>query len=147
MLTYKEILYATTKLLSQNYSCDIVVDSLKQNFEEECFYVTLEPVSTIGITRTFNKKTLLISIKYFCDKDKISLYDKANELEKIFFRKLKVDNRYLEISNVEANFINDEVGTMLDFLVTLEFTDIDLEKDLEDKERYDLMQELYLKNE
>lgn len=146
MLTYKEILYATTKLLSQNYSCDIVVDSLKQNFKEECFYVTLEPVSTIGITRTFNKKTLLISIKYFNDEDKIILYDKANELEKIFFRKLKVNNRYLEISNVEANFIDDEVGTMLDFLVTLEFTDIDLEKDLEDKEQYDLMQELYLKN-
>ena len=89
---------------------------------------------------------MLISIKYFNDKDKITLYDKANELEKIFFRKLKVDNRYLEISNVEANFIDDEVGTMLDFLVTLEFTDIDLEKDLEDKEQYDLMQELYLKS-
>lgn len=146
MLTYKEILYATTKLLSQNYSCDIVVDSLKQNFEEECFYVTLEPVSTIGITRTFNKKTLLISIKYFNDEDKISLYDKANELEKIFFRKLKVNNRYLEISNVEANFIDDEVGTMLDFLVTLEFTDVGSVKDLEEKEEYDLMQELYLKN-
>lgn len=146
MLTYKEILFATTKLLKKNFECDIVVDSLQQNFEEECFYVTLEPVSTIGITRTFNKKTLLISIKYFNDKDKITLYDKANELEKIFFRKLKVDNRYLEISNVEANFIDDEVGTMLDFLVTLEFTDIDLEKDLEDKEQYDLMQELYLKN-
>lgn len=146
MLTYKEILFATTKLLKKNFECDIVVDSLKQNFEEECFYVTLEPVSTIGISRTFNKKTLLISIKYFNDKDKIFLYDKANELEKIFFRKLKVDNRYLEISNVEANFIDDEVGTMLDFLVTLEFTDIDLEKVLEDKEQYDLMQELYLNN-
>lgn len=146
MLTYKEILFATTKLLKKNFRSDIVVDSLKQNFEEECFYVTLEPVSTIGISRTFNEKTLLISIKYFNDKDKIFLYDKANELEKIFFRKLKVDNRYLEISNVEANFIDDEVGTMLDFLVTLEFTDIDLEKDLEEKEEYDLMQELYLKN-
>mgnify|MGYP004541280431 FL=1 len=146
MLTYKEILYATTKLLKKNFRSDIVVDSLKQNFEEECFYVTLEPVSTIGISRTFNKKTLLISIKYFNDKDKIFLYDKANELEKIFFRKLKVNNRYLEISNVEANFINDEVGTMLDFLVSLEFTDIDLEKDLEEKEEYDLMQELYLKS-
>lgn len=146
MLTYKEILYATTKLLKKNFRSDIVVDSLQQNFEEECFYVTLEPVSTIGISRTFNKKTLLISIKYFNDKDKIFLYDKANELEKIFFRKLKVNNRYLEISNVEANFIDDEVGTMLDFLVTLEFTDIDLEKDLEEKEEYDLMQELYLNN-
>ena len=146
MLTYKEILFATTKLLKKNFECDIVVDSLKQNFEEECFYVTLEPVSTIGMSRTFNKKTLLISIKYFNDKDKIFLYDKANELEKIFFRKLKVNDRFLEISNVEANFINDEVGTMLDFLVTLEFTDIDLEKDLEEKEEYDLMQELYLKN-
>lgn len=146
MLTYKEILFATTKLLKKNFKYDIVVDSLQQNFEEECFYVTLEPVSTIGISRTFNKKTLLISIKYFNDKDKIFLYDKANELEKIFFRKLKVDDRFLEISNVEANFINDEVGAMLDFLVTLEFTDIDLEKDLEEKEEYDLMQELYLKN-
>lgn len=146
MLTYKEILFATTKLLKKNFKCDIVVDSLQQNFEEECFYVTLEPVSTIGISRTFDKKTLIISIKYFNDKDKIFLYDKANELEKIFFRKLKVDDRFLEISNVEANFINDEVGTMLDFLVTLEFTDVGSVKDLEEKEEYDLMQELYLKN-
>ena len=141
MLTYKEILFATTKLLKKNFRCDIVVDSLKQNFEEECFYVTLEPVSTIGISRTFNKKTLLISIKYFNDKDKIFLYDKANELEKIFFRKLKVNNRYLEISNVEANFINDEVGTMLDFLVTLEFVDVDIIKD--PNEKYEKMGEFF----
>ena len=117
------------------------MDSLKQNFEEECFYVTLEPVSTIGISRTFNKKTLLISIKYFNDKDKIFLYDKANELEKIFFRKLKVNDRFLEISNVEANFINDEVGTMLDFLVTLEFVDVDIIKD--PNEKYEKMGEFF----
>lgn len=141
MLTYKEILFATTKLLKKNFGCDIVVDSLKQNFEEECFYVTLEPVSTIGISRTFNKKTLLISIKYFNDKDKIFLYDKANELEKIFFRKLKVNDRFLEISNVEANFIKDEVGTMLDFLVTLEFVDVDIIKDTDEK--YEKMGEFF----
>ena len=42
---------------------------------------------------------------------------------------IKVKNRFLNISNVEPNFLTDEVGDMLDFLIYITyFDDIYIEK-------------------
>lgn len=137
MLTYNDILFATTKLLDEKFNCDVIVDDLDQNFENECFYVTLVPTENVGVTKTYNKKILIISIKYINDLNRLALYSMANSLEQIFVRKLKVNKRFLEISSTEPTFITDEVGAMLDFLVTLEFTDIDIIADSQDQ--YELM--------
>ena len=65
---------------------------------------------------------LIISIKYFSD-DKLNNYDMADKLECLFVRNLKVNDRYLNISNVEPNFLVDEVGDMLDFLIYITYFD------------------------
>ena len=41
----------------------------------------------------------------------------ADKLEGLFARNIKVRDRFLNISNVEPNFLADEVGDMLDFLI------------------------------
>ena len=58
---------------------------------------------------------VMVSVKYFSN-DKLNNYDIADKLEGLFARNIKVNNEFLNISNVEPNFLTDEVGDMLDFL-------------------------------
>ena len=122
MLTYKNILYATTKILSDNFDCDVIVENQEGTFENECFYVTLVPVTVKASTLKTNQKQLMLSIKFFGG-SKLDNYDIADKLEGLFARSLKVNDRYLNISNVEPNFLTDEVGDMLDFLIYITYFD------------------------
>ena len=122
MLTYKDILYATTKILSANFNCDVIVQNQEGTFENECFYVTLVPVTSKASTLKTNEKQLMISVKYFSD-DKLNNYDIADKLEGLFARNIKVRDRFLNVSNVEPNFLTDEVGDMLDFLIYITYFD------------------------
>lgn len=128
MITYKNILYSVTKILSDNFNCDVIVQNQEGTFENECFYVTLLPVTSKASTLRTNEKQLMISIKYFSD-NKLDNYDMADKLEGLFARNIKVRDRFLNISNVEPNFLQDEVGDMLDFLIYITyFDDIYIEK-------------------
>lgn len=122
MITYKDILYAATKLLSNNFDCDVIVEDSEGIFNNECFYVQIVPGTTTTHTKSTNLKSLMMSIKYFND-NKLKNYDVANILEDLFSKTLKVKDRFLKISNTEPNFPRDEVGEMLDFLVYINFVD------------------------
>ena len=122
MLTYKDILYATTKILSDNFNCDVIVQNQEGTFENECFYVTLVPVTSKASTLKTNEKQLMISVKYFSN-DKLNNYDIADKLEGLFVRNIKVKDRFLNISSVEPNFLTDEVGDILDFLIYITYFD------------------------
>ena len=137
MITYKDILYSTTKILSDNFNCDVIVKNQEGTFENECFYVTLVPITSKASTLKTNEKQLMISVKYFSN-DKLNNYDIADKLEGLFARNIKVNNEFLNISNVEPNFLTDEVGDMLDFLIyTTYFDEIVITQ-----EDYELIQEL-----
>ena len=122
MLTYKDILFSITKILSDNFDCDVIVENQEGTFENECFYVTLVPVAVKASTLKTNQKQLMLSIKFFSG-SKLDNYDIADKLECLFARNLKVNDRYLNISSVEPNFLVDEVGDMLDFLIYITYFD------------------------
>ena len=122
MITYKDILYSTTKILSDNFNCDVIVQNQEGTFENECFYVTLVPVTSKASTLKTNEKQLMVSVKYFGG-SKLDNYDIADKLEGLFARNIKVNNEFLNISNVEPNFLTDEVGDMLDFLIYATYFD------------------------
>ena len=139
MITYKDILFSATKILSDNFNCDVIVENKEGTFENECFYVTLVPVTVKASTLKTNQKQLMLSVKYFGG-SKLDDYDIADKLECLFARNIQVKDRVLNISNVEPNFLVDEVGDMLDFLIYITyFDDICIKK-----EEYELMQELNL---
>ena len=132
MLTYKDILYATTKILSDNFECDVIVENKEGIFENECFYVNVIPTNSTSSTRIHNQKQIMLSIKYFGG-SKLDNYDIADKLEGLFARSLKVNDRFLNISSVEPSFLTDEVGDMLDFLIYITyFDDIYIEKKIYD---------------
>ena len=122
MITYKDILFSTTKILSEKFDCDVIVENQEGTFENECFYVTLVPVTSKASTLKTNQKQLMLSVKYFGG-SKLDNYDIADRLECLFARNLKVKDEFLNISNVEPNFLVDEVGDMLDFLVYITYFD------------------------
>ena len=122
MLTYKDILYTTTKIISENFSCDVIVENKEGIYEGECFFISIIPTSSTASTRTTNQKQLMISIKYFSE-DSINHYDVANKLELLFARNIKVKDRMLNISSIEPNFLEDEIGDMLDFLIYITYFD------------------------
>ena len=122
MLTYKDILFSATKKISDSFNCDVIVKNEEGTFNNECFYVTLVPVTSKASTSKTNEKQLILSVKYF-GKDKLNNYDIANRLECLFSRNLKVNDKFLNISNVEPNFLVDEVDDMLDFLVYITYFD------------------------
>lgn len=122
MITYKDILFSTTKILSDNFNCDVIVQNQEGTFENECFYVTLVPIISKASTLKTNEKQLMISVKYF-GSSKLDNYDVADKLEGLFARNIKVNDRVLNISNVEPNFLVDEVGEMLDFLIYITYFD------------------------
>ena len=137
MITYKDILYSTTKILSDNFNCDVIVKNEEGTFENECFYVTLVPITSKASTLKTNEKQLMISVKYFSN-DKLNNYDIADKLEGLFARNIKVNNEFLNISNVEPNFLTDEVGDMLDFLIYTTYYD----EILTTQEDYELIQKI-----
>ena len=155
MITYKDILFSTTKILSDNFNCDVIVENQEGTFENECFYVTLVPVTSKASTFKTNEKQLMISVKYFGG-SKLDNYDIADKLEGLFARSLKVNDRYLNISSVEPNFLVDEVGDMLDFLIYITYHekinvkishienngDVYLDKDYD--ENIDIMNDIYV---
>jgi hypothetical protein len=120
MITYKDILHSTTKILSDNFDCDVIVKNQEGTFDKECFYVSVVPLSSRASTCLTNEKQLMISIKYFSD-DKLKNYDMADKLEGLFARNIQVKDRFLSISNIEPNFLTDEVGDMLDFLIDITY--------------------------
>ena len=122
MITYKDILFSTTKILSDSFDCDVIVENQEGTFENECFYVTLVPVTSKASTLKTNQKQLMLSVKYFGG-SKLDNYDIADKLEGLFARSLKVNDRVLNISNVEPNFLTDEIGDMLDFLIYITYFD------------------------
>ena len=141
MITYKDILFSTTKILSDNFNCDVIVQNQEGTFENECFYVTLVPVANKASTLKTNEKQLMISVKYFGG-SKLDNYDIADKLEGLFARNIKVNNEFLNISNVEPNFLTDEVGDMLDFLIyTTYFDEI-----LATQEDYELIEKISIKH-
>ena len=85
MITYKDILFSITKILSDNFNCDVIVQNQEGTFENECFYVTLVPVTVKASTLRNNEKQLMISVKYFSN-DKLNNYDIADKLEGLFAR-------------------------------------------------------------
>ncbi len=132
MLSYKDILYSITKILSKKYKdIDVVVKNEEGIFNKECFYVKLLPLETTTFSNTSNLKGVIVSVKYFGEDD-LKRYGIASDLNILFARTLKVKDRVLNISSTEANFFEDEVSEVLDFLITVKYSE---SIQIEEKER------------
>ena len=73
MITYKDILFSTTKKISDKFNCDVIVENKEGTFENACFYVTLLPVTSKASTYKTNEKQLILSDIFLVVENKISL--------------------------------------------------------------------------
>ena len=90
-----------------------------------CFYVQLVPMQTLANTKETDKKSLLISIKYYqeASKSKLDLLDMIDSLNNNFNRGIQVKDRYLTFNNIEPNVLKDDISYYLDYLVSISFVD------------------------
>ena len=153
MISLKNILFATTKAVAENFTQDVYIeDNNTQGFNKSCFFVQILPISSSALTKASNLRTISISIKYLQQTGEsiTNVLDVSDRLERIFGRTLFVDNTYLTVNEIESNIYSDEVGRILDFMIHLDFNDIKYSKydgpiDItEEEEEYELMRELHL---
>ena len=146
MIPLKNILFATTKAVSENFEQDVYIeDNNTQGFDKSCFFVQILPISSSALTKASNLRSIIVSVKYLqqAGESITNIYDTSDRLERIFARTLFVDNTYLTINDIESNIYSDEVGRILDFMIHLDFDDIKYSPESEPVE-YDLMREFYL---
>ena len=154
MIPLKNILFATTKAVAENFPQDVYIeDNNTQGFNKSCFFVQILPISSSALTKASNLRTISISIKYLQQTGEgiSNILDVSDRLERIFARTLFVDNTYLTINDIESNIYSDEIGRILDFVINLDFDDIKysqysgpLDSPESEPIEYDLMKELYL---
>ena len=154
MIPLKDILFATTKAVSENFPQDVYIeDNNTQGFNKSCFFVQILPISSSALTKASNLRTISISIKYLQQTGEsiTNVLDVSDRLERIFARTLFVDNTYLTINDIESNIYSDEIGRILDFVINLDFDDIKysqysgpLDSPESEPIEYDLMREFYL---
>ena len=154
MIPLKNILFAATKAVSENFPQDVYIeDNNTQGFNKSCFFVQILPVSSSALTKASNLRTISISVKYLQQTGEgiLNILDVSDRLERIFARNLFVDNTYLTINDIESNIYSDEVGRILDFMIHLNFDDIKysqytgpLDRPESEPIEYDLMKYLYL---
>ena len=153
MISLKNILFATTKAVAENFTQDVYIeDNNTQGFDKSCFFVQILPISSEALSRISNLRSIIVSVKYLqqAGESITHIYDASDRLERIFGRTLFVDNTYLTVNEVESNIYSDEVGRILDFMIHLNFNDIKYSKydgplDIaEEEEEYELMRELHL---
>ena len=154
MIPLKNILFAATKAVSENFEQDVYIeDNNTQGFNKSCFFVQILPISSSALTKASNLRTISISIKYLQQTGEsiTNVLDVSDRLERIFGRTLFVDNTYLTINDIESNIYSDEIGRILDFVINLDFDDIKysqysgpLDSPESEPIEYDLMKELYL---
>ena len=153
MISLKNILFATTKAVAENFPQDVYIeDNNTQGFDKSCFFVQILPISSSALTKISNLRSIIVSVKYLQQTGEgiSNILDVSDRLERIFARTLFVDNTYLTINDIESNIYSDEVGRILDFMIHLNFDDIKYSKydgplDItEEEEEYELMKELHL---
>lgn len=141
MISYNDILNAFTKRLSLNYEdVDIFTSKVEQGFEEACFFVKLIPMVNTESTLDTDNKVVAIDIQYISEEELDKIYIKLSELENIFTRFIKVKDRSLKFRDKEPEIIEDSVGYILHFMVTVDFD----EEVMKEKEEYEQMKEINL---
>lgn len=154
MIPLKNILFAATKAVSENFPQDVYIeDNNTQGFNKSCFFVQILPISSSALTKASNLRTISISIKYLQQTGEsiTNVLDVSDRLERIFGRTLFVNNTRLTINSIDTNIYSDEIGRILDFVINLDFDDIKYSQysgPLDSPEskpvEYDLMREFYL---
>ena len=127
MIPLKNILFATTKAVAENFPQDVYIeDNNTQGFDKSCFFVQILPISSEALTKISNLRSIIVSVKYLqqAGESITHIYDARERLERIFGRTLFVDNPSLTVNEIERNIYAVEVGRILDIMIHLDFTDI-----------------------
>lgn len=132
MVTILDIKKAVNNLISSNFKTEILSNKVKDNFKAPAFFTKVESLEYEYETVFRNSEIYKIEIHYFPSNlnDDIELMKIQTKLRSIFDRKLKVKNRYLNITNIKERI---HLGTLffnfnIEFQQYKDYSDSDLIK-------------------
>lgn len=110
------------------YKCKITDDDEQLQLyldKGSCFFIDVNTSDSESVNLHFNKKSLVIDIRYFPGNGnktaKASLYDLKDLMERTFTRSIKVGRRYIHISGIDGLILKDEVGHTLHSSISVSY--------------------------
>lgn len=118
------MIYAAIK--DTDYKCKITDDDDQLQLylnKDSCFFIDVDASNSQSINLHFNKKSLVIDIRYFPNSKvkKSELYEIKELLESQFVRSIEVGNRVIHISDIDGLILKDEVGYTLNFSIKTDY--------------------------
>lgn len=148
-ISYQSIVKSFSKVLRREFKLDVRATSTKRTSGEPCFYIDIVNPKIVPVGIEMVEHNLIVSIKYFGTGDKLQLYDIGNKLQGLFSRYIEVDNKKILLPQSDINFLEDNYGEYLDFLINLSYYDIAMKtpEEIEEEEALELMREVQINSE
>ncbi|MBM7631102.1 phage tail terminator family protein [Geomicrobium sediminis] len=110
---------AVISQLVEKFGYTVYGEEVGTGFKRPSFFVYLVPLETRNLTYYELDKAVMVKIDYYSrDETRAEHWMMADELESLFNKSLKVDNRYL---NIERS-TKEEIEGVLSFGFTVEYT-------------------------
>lgn len=148
-ISYQSIVKAFSKVLRREFDLDIRATSTKQTLGEPCFYIDIINPKIINAGIGMVEHNLIVSIKYFGTGDKMKLYDIGNKLQCLFSRYIQVENKKILLPQNDINFLEDNYGEYLEFLISLSYYDVAPKtlEEIEEEAKLEIMREVQINRE
>ncbi|QEK13725.1 hypothetical protein FQB35_15465 (plasmid) [Crassaminicella thermophila] len=140
MITLKDIKKAINSLISANFTAEITSRDIKEGFKRPSFFVEFDNVKKSPAGEDQINRELTVRIYYFPSNRyqySVEILEVQEKLEEVFDTKLKVQDRYFNIDEVES-IVTDGV---LQFYFDIRYEE---GREIPDAE---LMENLYIKEE
>lgn len=140
MITLKDIKIAINNLISANFTAEVTSRDIKEGFKRPSFFVELDNVKRSPAGEEQIERKLTVRIYYFPSSRyqyNVEILEVLEKLEEVFDTKLKVQDRYFNIDEVESIVIDG----ILQFYFDIQYEEGREVPDVE------LMENLYIKEE
>lgn len=134
MIDYKDIKKAINSIIRMNFTAKVNSKDIKEGFERPSFFVKLDDIKQQAYDEQIYR-SITIRIFYFPsdrDSNSIELIEVQQKLEEVFDLKLRIQDRFLDIDEIESNIVDG----ILEFYFSIEFYDA-RDTSYADKHSYD----------
>ncbi|WP_427340647.1 phage tail terminator family protein [Caloranaerobacter sp. DY30410] len=141
MITLKDLKIAINSLISSNFTAEVTSRDIREGFKRPSFFVELDNIKKSPAGEDQINRELTVRIYYFPSSRyqyNVEILEVQEKLEEVFDTKLKVQDRYFNIDEVES-IVTDGV---LQFYFDIRYEE---GREVSDAELAELMENLYIK--
>lgn len=140
MIVVSDILASFNKKLKENFDLPIYGKNTKEGYDLPCFYTQLIINNYNPYNANFFESSISIICAYLTEiVDQVEQYEMIEKFQKLFYKYLKVNDRYLHIESVSQTYTGEN-NDIIQFNISISYYD-----NLTDGEIKDPIKEIDLK--